>query len=310
MKHFRRIVTLLVLAAALLPTRSLAAGTALGRGQTASIQSRVESLRTEMFYIQMRADMLTRERDSARERVKAGLAPENVLTTLEAQLAELMSKMSLAETELQEAVRLAALTKAVDVDFKSAGIRQAAETLSKAADIRIAVKNNVPKDLYVTLSAQHSPLGTVLELMAMTANLSIAPGENGSIVLAPWSRITIDGKEVAVGGSQPWSDEWPFSGVLDTRYGQIWTGLLAAGIPDSIPQGYASQWSFAGTQQPLVAGLSASTFIVGEPGKNDKGEPGILLTYYSIDRGRIVPGVRHFHHFAVEDPESKEEPAE
>lgn len=268
---------------------------------TSSIQGQVDSLRVSVQYMKTMLDLMSRKRDDLKERVRAGLAPESELAQADAELMEAMTRLEQTVSALQEVERLAALAKPVDADLKSAGIRQAAEVLSKAGSVRITVDSGVPEDLYVTLQAKRTPLGAVLEMMADSAHLVIAPGENGSIVLAPMGEIEINGQKVTVWASNlPWTEEWPLGGAANSPVGQRWLSLRQAAAPaPAIPAG---RWPMGSSSQTLLTSMGPGSFVIGEPG-SEKGEPGLWLTFYSVDHGRVVPGTKYFHRFT--DPEKK-----
>jgi hypothetical protein len=103
--------------------------------------------------------------------------------------------------------RLAELARPVDINLKDATVSQAAEALSRASGIRINVES-IPRDLRLTVEAQHVPLKSVLEGIANSGDLMIGLNKD-EIVLSPWPSLNVNGARTYYKGQYaPWGDEW------------------------------------------------------------------------------------------------------
>jgi hypothetical protein len=179
------------------------------QGSVVALKAKVSHLSIRLTALKAQYDTLSRIASSARARVNAGIAPSDdmLIPTADAQVAA--SKLEQCTMALRNAQRLEALAKPMDIVFKSASIRQAAEALSRAAGISITVDEGVPKNIYVKTQAHGVPLGAVLEVIADTAHLVIAPDDQGGLLLRVSGRISINGKSVAYDSlNLPWSEEW------------------------------------------------------------------------------------------------------
>jgi hypothetical protein len=240
---------------------------------------------------------------------------------LEEERAELEASLAHGLSNLRDAECLARLAAPVDVEVNEASLRQVAAALTKATGLQISVDERIkddPKRVF-TLKVQGAPLGQIVEQIADGADVLIAPAKDG-IAFVAQARGSINGTDVAAPSrTSPWSTEWVMGGYARPA-GQKWLGLIeavntawtsadfgllrrpgqtTAPAAPTWAEGGTPAWAGGGTPQPVITSMSPKTFIVGEPGTNDKGEPGMWLTFYSIDSGKMVPGIKYFHRFAV-----------
>jgi hypothetical protein len=132
------------------------------------------------------------------------------------QVRDLQADLARAEGELAEArealVRgvetVKPLGRPVNVRMQDATVRQAAETLSKAAGIPIRVDAEVPEETRLTLQARGVDLGSVLQAVGKQANLKIGR-EEGAIVLTTWPMIAVNEERRTIQDPMaPWGKEW------------------------------------------------------------------------------------------------------
>src|SRR5439155_18984462 len=116
---------------------------------------------------------VTTSLDSAKQRYAAGVTSQDEVTTEEAQAVKAQADLEAARSQVgtgvrmqQQLSRLAALQRPIDVDLKDAPVRQAAQTISQACGLPIAVDSQVPVQTRLTVVARGVPLATVLDTIA------------------------------------------------------------------------------------------------------------------------------------------------
>lgn len=309
-KHIRWtaiLIAALVLAA--LPVHSEVAST-----RVSSLQGRVDALQATIDLAARRHEITRTAFMQKQAQVDAGAAPASELAPLQEQLLVLEAELKQIEPQLRDAKRLVKLASPVDVELKDASLRQVAEALTKATGLQITVDGGIKDDPQrnFTLTVRGAPLAQILEQIADSAKVLIAPEEEGGVVLVPEAYSSVNGQSIAsVSRNAPWSNDWAMAvGGYPTPVGQRWLRLIEAvntawtfadlGLlrrPGQTTAPAAPVWAAGGTPQPVITSMSPNTFIVGEPGTNDKGEPGMWLTFYSIDSGKMIPGIKYFHRF-------------
>lgn len=279
--------------------------------RVSSLQSRVDALLVTFDLTARRYDIARTAFKLKQAQVEAGTATAGELAPLQEQLAFLEAQMRQNDLELLDAKRLVKLAGPVDVELTEASLRQVAEALTKATGLQIGVDGGVKDDPQraFTLKVQGAPLGQVLEQIADSAKVLIAPEESGGVVLVPEAYGSINGQSVSPTVTyQPWSNDWAIVGAYSATIGQRWLGLIQAAAPVPAPSSMmgltTGGYAVIGSPQYLVAGMGPDMFVVGEPGTNEKGELGLWLQFYKIAGNKVTPGIRYFHHFAAAQAEA------
>jgi|GEM_PF-6323759 len=160
--------------------------------------------------------------ESVQQSFNAGLVTAINLTQAKEEAAQANSAVVEAQTRLQMAKRLLLLTRPVDVYFKDTSLVQAVESLSKASGLKITsapvpvVTPTLPGSAQpdqsparLSVNAQGVPLSAVLETVAQTWGLLIAPDGNDAVVLKPLPVLQVNGQPRPVAlPNYTWSDEW------------------------------------------------------------------------------------------------------
>ena len=206
----------------------------------------------------------------------AGQVTSINLTQAKEEAAQANSAVVEAQTRLQMAKRLLILTRPVDVYFKDTSLAQAVESLSKAGGLKIttapvhevaaapAVPGSMPPDRSATrlsVNAQGVPLSAILETVAQTWGLLIAPDGTEAIVLKPLPVLHVNGQPRPVAlPNYTWSDEW---GIPPT-----YTGAGFGWNPMSGNKGFGN-WPSGGSFGQVA--MPQPGFV---PGSSDKVNPG------------------------------------
>ncbi|HTE20117.1 MAG TPA: hypothetical protein VK689_17265 [Armatimonadota bacterium] len=130
-----------------------------------------------------------------------------------------------AEAQRQELSRQAApLVRTVDVQFRDATLKQAAQALTQVAGFPIRADESLPQDKRLTVQVQGVALGTVLEAIGKQAEIMIAP-DGAGIALRSWPTLEVNGaRQVMTGSMAPWSDEW------QTRLPYLFSSVQIMGV--------------------------------------------------------------------------------
>lgn len=195
-----------------------------------AVEAQVSTLKSQAKQLEIQLSAVDERIRAAKQRQSAGLATPDELAALETKAAQLKESVSETGRELTMAERLKMLADPVDVTLKSSTIRQAAGALSLASKLKIAVDLKVPQDIHVNAEAQGVPLGAVIEVIANSAGLVIAPSDDGGLLLRMQGKLVVDATSyVSDSDSFPWSDDWGI-GRRGSPVGRIWLGLFD-GIP-------------------------------------------------------------------------------
>lgn len=224
-----------------------------------AVDRRISELTSQIRQAEIQLSKLSQEIQNRNQRVKAGLEPPGGAPNapnFEAMAAQITEQMSQLQQELTAANRLRSLASPVDVTLKSSTIRQAAEALSRASKLSIAVDPKVPQDVKVNAEAQNVPLGAVLEVIANAAALIISPTADGGLLLRVPGTLVVDGATyITDGDTAPWSDDWGVStGVTGSIIGRKWLGLFAPYNPYAFVGTSPSPPGIAPTSPPSAPG--------------------------------------------------------
>lgn len=204
-------------------------GVGASQGSIMAVRSQVRSLELELGALKDRVAIAEQAVRMAKMEQEAAIGRPGDEIPRKLELQQLQVQLAQLELAFVSARRLVAIAQPVDIDLKSADIRKATEALSRVSGIKIAVAENVPKDVTVTAQAKSVPLGAVLEVIANAAHLTIAPDEGGGLVLRAAGKLVLNGQTIAYeGGNLPWSDEWGAFAKpgASTTLGRRWLSLF------------------------------------------------------------------------------------
>jgi hypothetical protein len=239
-------------------------------------------------------------------RVENGITPAPELAAAETRLVQVIADLREAESAARRERVVEVLRQPVSVQMRDASLQQAGNTLQQAAGIQITVDKDVPPDTRLTVEARQVPLATVLESISTQANLMIRPAPEG-IQLSVWPQLTVNGNHQRIlGNLAPWSDEWG-------RY-----PLGDAPRVELLPQAFPSPAPAVGTMPGMpgmppaaalaagasVASLGERLVVVAEPGVEPSGAPGLWLTVYRWDGGRLLKVGTMFHRSRAAEPQA------
>ncbi len=178
----------------------------------------VTSLESDLTRLESALRVKLEALESVQQSFNAGLTTSINLTQAKEEAAQANSAVSEAQTRLQMAKRLLLLTRPVDIYFKDTSLAQAVESLSKASGLKITT---VPlpevapalepgkSATRLSVNAQGVPLSAILETVAQTWGLLIAPDGTEAIVLKPLPVLQVNGQSRPVAlPNYTWSDEW------------------------------------------------------------------------------------------------------
>jgi hypothetical protein len=145
----------------------------------------------------------------AKARYDAGQATSTEFEDLRTQVDRLELALASASAAAARQELIARLVRPVSVELKDATLTQAADSLSKAANIPIQVSKSLRPDARLNLDARQVPIASVLEAIAQNLNLKITPGAGDGVELRPWPEMLINGQQqVFADATRPWSLEW------------------------------------------------------------------------------------------------------
>jgi hypothetical protein len=262
-------------------------------------------LESQIRILELKMQQAQAELDQTEIMVKAGTAKASDLGPLKVKLAEAKAKLAKAKKGMVVAQRLLALSQPIDIELDNARIQDAADLLSRISTMGIKVDGAVPRTITVTTTAKGVPLGTALEMIANSANLSIDVNEEGGLTFKVPGKVHVNGRDIDVRGpAWPWKDDLFILGEGNFGpLGRRWESFSELPLfqdltlpPGTRLNGLEGLGGF--TQpggQPSVTALGSNMLVIAEPGKGPKGEPGLWLTLYSIKNGRFKQTARYFH---------------
>lgn len=213
-------------------TPSASSGINPSKASVVAVDAQISALESQAKQLEIKFTALKEQIRLAKKQAEEGQASPSEPNDLEAQAAQLEQQLMQVMRELKIAERLKRLASPIDVTLKSSSVRQAAEALSRASKLSIAVDAKVPQNIKVNAEAQSVPLGAVIEVIANAAGLVIAPTADGGLVLRLQGKLVVDDKSyVSDADSFPWSDDW---GLIPQTYvmvavGSRWLGLFPSG---------------------------------------------------------------------------------
>lgn len=207
------------------------AGLAAPKASVVAVDNVISMMVTQLKQLDVQLRALKDQISDSESRVKSGREPAGEkLPNLKMQESQMQMAIDQITRQLGSAERLRILASPVDVSLKSATIRQAAEALSQASKLSIAVDPKVPQDIRVNADSQNVPLGAVLEVIAQNAGLIIAPTSQNGLLLRLPGKLVVDGKEYASEGSTPWSEDWGMQHTPFAPVGRRWLDLFDGAV--------------------------------------------------------------------------------
>lgn len=216
----------------------------------------------------------------------------------------------------------------VSVRLNNATVKQMAEAISKVSKLSIRVDDSVSDTVRITLEAHRIPVATLLAAMARRAELLIARDKNPvGVLLTHPPMLKMDETPLLINASPtyPWTEDWgiPPSDIVSLQSGRTadnYSSLPSTGIPSGFTtsEGLSSnttpftvfnassavnpaggnQYQLTNTQASNLTYTSVgdSLLVVSEPGRGEKGESGVWLTVYRIEKSGSIGKVGTLFH--------------
>ena len=277
------------------------------------VQDQLQMLGAQVELVKRKLDIASERLHRIQEQAKMGVVQQSEVGPREIEVAELQTQLASVTRVFTRVSTLGVLAKPIDVELKNASIKQAAEAISRVAGegITIGVAAGVPDDLRVNTQARGVPLGTVLEMIASTAGLVIAPGTDNSFTLGLPRTMEIDGQkfrfEETLG---PWSDEWGVTGSPPPlRSRSLWMMLVNAVLPPDGPPvadapGVTPYFPPMTGGSVAIAAVGPDRIVLCEPAPGPDGATGCWLTLYQINPdGPMQEISRTFHRSSQPEPQ-------
>jgi hypothetical protein len=195
----------------------------------------------ELQTAEAQLQLATAELNVKKQRVQQGLAPANEASAAEADYVRSRSAVQSAQVQLgqarqqrQRSARMADLQRPIDVELRSATVKDAARSISQASGMPVEVDPAVSSETRLSVVARGVPMATILDSIARQAGLLIYPQENG-VALKPAPALEVNGQRIEyLTPFAPWSSEWgtnPASSVGYGGYRTLTGALQSAGDP-------------------------------------------------------------------------------
>jgi hypothetical protein len=283
------------------------------QGQFSPRDQALQSKALELKQAQVELVQLNEERKIQDQRVKAGLTSPTDVQKLDIRILEAQTVVQQKETAYAQLQRIVNLNRKIDINLENATLRQAAQALASAAGVEVKVDQAIPADMRLTLQAHEVPLADVLETVARSKTLLIAPTANG-VQLRPWPTVTVNGATIYTKITDgPWSADWgqpPNAPAALPGSAGVIGGLIPMPatnqpqMPSVLPQ-TALPPSAGGSASLTIVPLGNNRILIAEPGVNAQGSPGTWLTIYEMTGNSLKRISSGFHRSPGPSPKGR-----